>query len=292
MAGLIEELANRAHHHQRDIERGIDTFLAGAGLDEVRARHHADPRGARHVLQRLQFAGGEDGFQVHIVARAASGAEGLDLVVHRLPVVRQAMTAADDDVHLARSSGDRQFDLAQLGFQRRQAGRKAGGHHGHRNAAALQLRHRRRHHLVIDADGADLEFAQAQCTHQVRPQGPTRLRTQSVDAAGRVVAGQRGQVHALHGFHEPGSLEVLLHRSPRGQTARAALHGRLVDADRAHTRQVKLGSGVEPHRGHSMVGQPGNIAAARSWVLRDNSTCLATLLSFVVSAHSTPRCRS
>jgi hypothetical protein len=165
------------------------------------------------------------------------------------PVVRQCVAAADDDVHLLRPIGHRQLDLAQLGLHRRQAGGEAGGDHRHRDATACQLLHRGRHHRVIDADRTHLQVGQPQRFQQVGPQRVARLGAQALHAAGRVVAGQGGEVHALDGLHQPGRLVILLHRAPRGQAGGAAHDGGLVDPHGAHAREVEFGAGVEPHVG-------------------------------------------
>ena len=85
VAGALAVVADRARHHEPDRQRGVDALLAGGGLDEVGARHHADQAGARDVAQRAQLAGGEDGLDVRVAARLAEGAH---LVVQRLASCR------------------------------------------------------------------------------------------------------------------------------------------------------------------------------------------------------------
>jgi hypothetical protein len=63
-------------------------------------------------------------------------------------------------------------------------------------------------------------------------------------AARRVVAGQRGQVHALDGAHQPGGLPSLLHRAAGVEAGHAARHRGLVDAHAAHARQVERVPGL------------------------------------------------
>ena len=235
-AGALVVFADRAHHHQRHGNGRVDAFLAGRGLDEIGAGHHADPRGLGHVFQRDQVAGGEDRLHVRV---AAGLAVGHHLVVQRLPVAGQDVLAGDDDVDLGGAGGHRQFDLAQLGFHAGQAGREGGRHGGDRQAALQDLRRpagssrgtrRRRRWSASSRPSACIRSARS---------GRMALRAQALDAARGVVAGQRGQVDALDGADQPGGLVFLLDRAAVRQAGGAAVGGVAVDLEVVDPAQVE-----------------------------------------------------
>ena len=78
LAGALFELADHAHHHQRNGQVGVDRFHAGRCFDEVGARHHAGERRFGDVGHVAEFAGGDD--RLH-VRRSAGFAELLHLFV-------------------------------------------------------------------------------------------------------------------------------------------------------------------------------------------------------------------
>jgi hypothetical protein len=107
--------------------------------------------------------------------------------------------------------------------------------------AALQHLHRRLDHLVVHADGAggQRHVLQAQGLDQVGAQRAHGLHAQALDAARRVVAGQRSQVDQADGLDQPRGLEFLLDRAAVRQTGRAAVGRALVDVDMVDPAQVQ-----------------------------------------------------
>ena len=105
------------------------------------------------LVERREFAGAEDGLDVGV---AAGFAEGLDLVVERLPVAVQHHVALDDDVDLLGAVGDRGLDLREPGLERREPVREGGGDRRDRNAGALERLDRGRDEGVVDADGSGM----------------------------------------------------------------------------------------------------------------------------------------
>ena len=143
------------------------------------------------------------------------------------------MRAGDDDVDLAGALADRIADLLEPLRQRRQAGREAGRDRSHRDAGAFQRLDRGWNHGRIDADCADgrRRVFQAERLDQVGAQRPHRLGAEPLHAAGRIVAGKRGEVDAGQRLHQPGGLVFLLHRAPGRQRRGAALDGAEIDLD-------------------------------------------------------------
>src|SRR5205807_3768098 len=106
VAGALMVIADLPRHHHADREGGVHRLLARGRLDEVRARHHRDLAGARHVRQRREVAGAEDHLHVRLAARVPKGP---NLVVQRLPVSGERMGSGDDHVDLAGARGHRRF---------------------------------------------------------------------------------------------------------------------------------------------------------------------------------------
>src|SRR5581483_7155322 len=196
-AGAFGVLADGTDHDPRNREGGVDGFLAGLGLDEVRAGHHGDDGGAGYVAEGEQVAGAEDGFHV---GGPAGFLEGGDLVVEGVPLAVEDVGAGDDDIDLAGAGFDGAADLLDARFERREPGGEAGGDGGDRDSGAFE-----------SLDGGFDEEA--------------------LDALGGVVAGEGGEVHAREGAEEPGGLEVLFDGGAGADGGGAALYGRGVDAD-------------------------------------------------------------
>src|SRR5437660_7782661 len=135
VAGALMVIADLPRHHHADREGGVHRLLAGGRLDEVRARHHRDLAGARHVRERREVAGAEDHLHVRLAARVPKGA---NLVVQRLPVPGERMGSSDDHVDLAGARGHRRFDLVQPLGQGIEPRRKPGRHRGDGDAGALE----------------------------------------------------------------------------------------------------------------------------------------------------------
>ena len=88
-----------------------------------------------------------------------------------------------------------------------------------------------RHHRRIDADRADSRHViEPKRLDEIAAERIPGLGAEPLDAARRVVAGERGQVDAGDRLHQPRRLPFLLHRPPRGHRRGAPLDGGKVHA--------------------------------------------------------------
>ena len=109
-------VADRADHGEGHGQGRVNRFLACAGLDEIRARHHAHDRGACDVAQRPQFPRRKDRFDV---GGATGGAHLCHFIIKRLPVSLQHVAAGDDDVDFLRACVHAFADFGKAQVQRR-----------------------------------------------------------------------------------------------------------------------------------------------------------------------------
>ena len=259
IAGFLEIGADGAHHGEADGQRRVDAFLAGRGLDEIRARHHRHHRGQHDIAQRGEVAGAEDDLEMRLTA---GGAHGDDLVVELLPFGAEHQAARDDDVDLVGAVLDRGLDLLQARRQRREAVRKGGGDGGDMDAGAAHA-HRRRWRRRDDRrrppPGGSFSPAMPSAFDDVAAERIDRLGAQPAHALLGVVGIQRRQVHAGDGAQQPGRLVVGLDRAPLGQAGDAALERRAVDAaHRFHEAEI------EPHAGVAGDAVPRHVGRIRS----------------------------
>jgi hypothetical protein len=140
--------------------------------------------------------------------------------------------ALTDDIDLIGAVGHRRLDLRESGGERREPVRECGRHRRDIDAGALQRIHRSLDERMIDAHRRRLhvEVADAETVENILTHRMARLGAESLDAAGRVVAVERRQVHERDGFEEPCRLPVLLHRTARADGRGAALERRAVHA--------------------------------------------------------------
>ena len=205
----------------------------------------------RHVAQRAELAGGEDRLDVGVAAGLAHGAH---LVVERPPVLGEHVGAGDDDVDLLRARRHRRADLGDALLERREARREIRS--TPRRPECPSRRAPRRAvstNGVVDADRGDPdgELARAERLEEVVAHRPARLGAQPAHPARRVVARQRGEVHAGDGAQQPGRLPFLLDRAPGAERRGAALDGAAVDPDLLDPVELERharGSGVPPER--------------------------------------------
>ena len=122
---------------------------------------------------------------------------------------------------------------SHAGFERREAGREAGGDGGDGDAGAFERFDGGFDEGVVDADGADVEVQvfDLQSFDEVVFEWAAGFGAEAFDALGGVVAGERGEVHAGDGAEQPGGLPVLLDAAAGADGGGAALDGRGVDAD-------------------------------------------------------------
>ena len=153
VAGALQVFTDGAHHHEADFQRGVGGFLAGGGLDEVRAGHHGHQTGLVDLLERAQFAGGKDG--LHVGGLAAGRAELLEFIVKGLPVAGQHVVAGDDHVDLTCACFDGLLDLGDALGQGSLPGRETGRNGSNRDVRAAQRLDCIRHAVGVDADRAD-----------------------------------------------------------------------------------------------------------------------------------------
>jgi hypothetical protein len=167
-------------------------------------------------------------------AVAAGRAKRGHLVVERLPVPGQYMTARNDDVDFTGAGRDRCIDFGELGLHRRLAGGETGRHGRHGNVRAGERRDRGANHRVVDADRTDLSLALGDWSAaiRVRPDRRARLGAEPLDAAGRVVARERRQIHAAHRLEQPRRLPCVLDGAAARKRLDAALDRAQIDANR------------------------------------------------------------
>src|SRR5581483_5026746 len=246
-AGAFGVLADGTDHDPRNREGGVDGFLAGLGLDEVRAGHHGDDGGAGYVAEGEQVAGAEDGFHV---GGPAGFLEGGDLVVEGVPLAVEDVGAGDDDIDLAGAGFDGAADLLDARFERREPGGEAGGDGGDRDSGAFESLDGGFDEEVVDADGADVEVEglDAEGADEMVFERAARFGAEALDALGGVVAGEGGEVHAREGAEEPGGLEVLFDGAAGADGGGAALYGRGVDADLFDPGEVERDAAVGRER--------------------------------------------
>ena len=199
IAGALVVLADRAHHHERDRERGVDAFLAGRGLDEVGAGHHADQRGAarRCAACRARRWRGSPSCAPRRRPRGRRAPR------RRAPASRRSAHAArvmTMSISL-RAGGDRRLDLARACVSSgvRPAGKPVETAATGMPRALAAPRPRSATQRVVDADGADrdAQVGHAERLEQVaRARGWRALAQRRSHAARRVVARERGQVDA------------------------------------------------------------------------------------------------
>ena len=232
-------VADAPHHHQRNRQRRVHAFLARRSLDKVRPGHHRHPTGPRHVAQRHQVAGAENRLHVHV--GPARLAERRNFVVERLPLAVENMRARNDNVDLLRARFHRAVNLLHALGQRIQPRRKPRRNCSHRNARSFKRLHRRLHKHVIHAHRAhgQVQVLNAETLHNVPLQRIARLGAQPPHALDRVVAAQRGQVHARNGAQQPRRLGVFFHRAPRHLRRRAPLHRAGVHPHLVHPVQIE-----------------------------------------------------
>src|SRR5213076_1270002 len=135
VAGVLMVIADLPRHHHADREGGVHRLLAGGRLDEVRARHHRDLAGARHVRERREVAGAEDHLHVRLAARFSKLP---NLFVQRIPVSGERMRPGDHHVDLPRSGCHRCANLVNPLGQGIEPRREPGRDRGHRAAGALE----------------------------------------------------------------------------------------------------------------------------------------------------------
>lgn len=150
-AGLRAEVPHGLQHEQGVGGGGVDRDLAGRGLDEVRAGHHAEPGGAADVVVRGQLAGLEDHLEAGAVA--ALRLDRGDLLVDLQVVAGEERAAVDDHVDLVGARGDGVRRVGQLHGERGAPGREGGGDRGDLDAGARDGGLGGGHHVGVDADG-------------------------------------------------------------------------------------------------------------------------------------------
>ena len=148
-------------------------------------------------------------------------------------------------------------------FKRRQAGRKPRRYRRHRQPCRPDATNRLGHHLVIDADRADAQAADAQAGLQVGTHRLQGLGAQPAHAARRVVARQRREVDALHRLEQPRGLEFLLHAAACRQTLHAAGHGRRIDAHGGHAVEIERRAFIARHTRCASVDAHWNATPGR-----------------------------
>ena len=85
LARRVIEIADRFEHDQRHRQRRGGLDFAGAGLDEIRAGVHREVARFADVVERAEFAGFEDHFQMR---RAAGGFDRGDFVEDIVVIAR------------------------------------------------------------------------------------------------------------------------------------------------------------------------------------------------------------
>ena len=156
------------------------------------------------------------------------------------------MGAGDDDVDLAGPLAQRVIDFGETLLERRQAGGKAGGDRGDRDAGAGERLDGGRDHRGIDADRGDgrRRVAEAERCEDVLVERLSRLGAQAMHPSRRVVAGERRQIEAAQRPDQPRGLIFLLDRAPGGKARRAPLDGAGVDPDGLEPRDVEGDAGI------------------------------------------------
>ncbi len=100
----------------------------------------------------------------------------------------------------------------------------------------------------IDTHRADRHLLacpiEPEAAQHIGPDGLPGFGAQSLDASGRIVAGQSGQVDTGNGPQQPGSLPVLLDGPALGQRFDAPLHRAAVDMRAHHPIQIQRSAGV------------------------------------------------
>ena len=104
---------------------------------------------------------------------------------------------------------------------------------------------------MIDAHRArrDPQVGGAERVEQIGPHGTLRLGAQPQHVGRRVVALERGQVHAGDGAQQPGGLPFLLDGASGRDGGGAALHGAAVDVQGADEIQVEGNARIAPGLG-------------------------------------------
>src|SRR5438105_7980602 len=152
VTGALVVIADLPRHDHADGEGGVDGLLTRGCLDEVRARHHRDLAGARHVPERREVARAKDHLHVSLAARVP---ERANLVVQRLPVSRERVRPGDHHVDLPGTSGHRCANLVNPLGQGIEPRREPSRDRRHRDAGALEGFDGRRDEGVIHAHRAD-----------------------------------------------------------------------------------------------------------------------------------------
>src|SRR5579875_1529323 len=158
---------------------------------------------------------------------AAGRTKGFDLVIERLPVAGQHVSARDNDIDLRCSGLDRSCDLAKLLLKWVLSGGETGRDGGNRNSGTTQRLNRRRHQVMIDTDRTNLEI-KTPYTHRIQEfltHRITRFSTETAHIAGRIVTCQCSEIQAGDSAQEPRSLPLLFDGAARRQRGGTALDG-------------------------------------------------------------------
>ncbi len=156
------------------------------------------------------------------------------------------MRARDHDVDLLRARRDARLDLREPRTEGTQPRREPRAHRRDRNVAARERGDRDAHQLVIHAHRrhGDPEMHRAERVQDVVAHRFARLRAQTPHIARRVVAREGGEIDERDGAQQPRRLPILLHRAPRGDRRRAALHRAPVHADRIDDVEIERHTGI------------------------------------------------
>lgn len=119
--------------------------------------------------------------------------------------------------------------------------REASGYGRNRNIRTVERLDRGANHLVVDANGADLDFEgiSPQRLQEVTTNGLACLGAQPLDCSRSVVPGESRQIHTGDGSQEPGSLPVFFDGSPSRKRGSPAFDGGAINLDRLDPIEVE-----------------------------------------------------
>jgi len=106
------------------------------------------------------------------------------------------------------------------------------------------------HECVVNANGRDLnaELLNPEIFCEFLLDGVASLRTQTAHSLFRVVARERGQVHAGYGAKKPGRLPFLLYCAPRDLRLGASFDGAGIHAQFLNPIQIEWNAAVANQR--------------------------------------------
>src|SRR3982074_599997 len=168
------------------------------------------------------------------------------LIVERLALSTEHMSAGDDDVDFIGAGLDGAPDFGDSFGERREPGGESRRDRGHVNPASFNSAARRLDESVVDAYRRylDVQALDAQLLHDFLLERLASFGTEPKYTLVRVITGKRGQVHAGEGAEQARGLPLFFHRASSYEGLRAVLHGAGVHANGIYPIHVQRNAAV------------------------------------------------